>query len=60
MSNYFSPELLAGLQSLIMGSVLVRCALTDVGIQWAGWALAAVCKTEKFYDLAGIYEHSFV
>lgn len=53
MSNYFSPELLAGLQSLIMGSVLVRCALTDVGIQWAGWALAAVCKTEKFYDLAG-------
>lgn len=53
MSYYFSPELLAALQSLIMGSVLVKCALTDLGIQWAGWALAAACKTEKFYDLAG-------
>lgn len=45
--------LLAALQDLIMGSTLVKCAATDVGIQWAGWALAAALKTEKFYDLAG-------
>lgn len=47
------PVLLAALQDLIMGSTLVKCAATDVGIQWAGWALAAALRTEKFYDLAG-------
>lgn len=45
--------LLAALQDLIMGSTLVKCAATDVGIQWAGWALASALRTEKFYDLAG-------
>lgn len=45
--------LLAALQDLMMGSTLVKCAATDVGIQWAAWALAAALKTEKFYDLAG-------
>lgn len=49
-------ELLAGLQDVIMGSTLVRCAATDVGLQWACWALAAALKTEKFYDLAGNVE----
>lgn len=44
---------LAALQQLIMGSTLVKCAATDLGIQWAGWALASAFKTEKFYDLAG-------
>lgn len=48
--------LLAELQELIMGSTLVKCAAADVGIQWAGWALAAALKTEKFYDLAGNVE----
>lgn len=48
------PVLLAILQDLIMGSTLVKCAAADLGIQWAGWALAAAFKTEKFYDLAGI------
>lgn len=47
------PELLAALQDLIMGSTVVKCAATDLGLQWAGWALAAAFKTEKFYDLAG-------
>lgn len=47
------PPSLAALQQLIMGSTLVKCAATDLGIQWAGWALAAAFKTEKFYDLAG-------
>ncbi|MEQ2248278.1 hypothetical protein ILYODFUR_017590 [Ilyodon furcidens] len=46
-------ELLTELQDMIMGSTLAKCALTDLGIQWAGWALAAAFRTEKFYDLAG-------
>ncbi|TNM86773.1 uncharacterized protein si:ch211-210c8.6 [Takifugu flavidus] len=53
MLNGQIPVLLAALQDLIMGSTLLKCAATDVGIQWAGWALAAALKTEKFYDLAG-------
>lgn len=36
-----------------MGGILVRCAVTDLGVQWFGWALAAAFRTEKFYDLAG-------
>lgn len=47
------PALLAALQELVMGSTLVKCGATDVGIQWAGWALSAAFRTEKFYDLAG-------
>lgn len=47
------PPSLADLQQLVMGSTLVKCAAADLGIQWAGWALAAAFKTEKFYDLAG-------
>lgn len=47
------PPSLADLQELIMGSTVVKCAATDLGIQWAGWALASAFKTEKFYDLAG-------
>ena len=47
------PVLLAELQELIMGSTLVKCGLTDLGIQWTGWALAAAFRTERFYDLAG-------
>lgn len=52
------PPFLADLQELIMGSTLVKCAATDLGIQWAGWALAAALKTEKFYDLAGNLDRS--
>ncbi|KAF3861090.1 hypothetical protein F7725_001345 [Dissostichus mawsoni] len=44
---------LAALQHLIMGSVLLKCAAADLGLQWGGWALAAALRTEKFYDLAG-------
>lgn len=47
------PPSVAELQEFIMGSTLVKCAATDLGIQWAGWALASAFKTEKFYDLAG-------
>lgn len=47
------PALLADLQDMIIESTLVKCAATDLGIQWAGWALAAAFRTEKFYDLAG-------
>ncbi|KAM9752935.1 uncharacterized protein ACNS7B_009235 [Menidia menidia] len=53
MTDWQIAPLLAGLQDTIMGSTLVKCAATDLGIQWAGWALAAAFKTEKFYDLAG-------
>lgn len=56
MTNYHISSLLADLQDVIMGSTLVKCAATDLGIQWAGWALAAAFKTEKFYDLAGNVE----
>ncbi|KAM9505411.1 uncharacterized protein ACWYII_047825 [Salvelinus alpinus] len=45
--------LFQNLLDLIMGSTIVKCAATDLGIQWAGWAIAAALKTEKFYDLAG-------
>ncbi|CAB1329974.1 unnamed protein product [Coregonus sp. 'balchen'] len=41
------------LLDLIMGSTIAKCAATDLGIQWAGWAISAALKTEKFYDLAG-------
>lgn len=53
MINPYILELLAELTDQIMGSTLAKCAATDLGIQWAGWALAATLKTEKFYDLAG-------
>lgn len=56
MTDRRIPALLAGLQDAIMGSTLVKCAVTDLGIQWAGWAVAAAFKTEKFYDLAGNVE----
>lgn len=36
-----------------MGNVLVKSAVIDVGIQWAGFAVSAALKTEKFYDLLG-------
>lgn len=45
--------LLQDLLNMIMGSTLVKCAVTDLAIQWVGWALASAFKTEKFYDLAG-------
>lgn len=53
MTNGQIPLLFAALHRLIMGTTLVKCAATDVGIQWAGWALASALGTEKFYDLAG-------
>lgn len=53
MTNPQIVALLAELQDAIMGSTLVKCAATDLGIQWAGWALASAFRTEKFYDLAG-------
>lgn len=56
MTGYHISSLLADLQDVIMGSTLVKCAAADLGIQWAGWALAAAFKTEKFYDLAGSME----
>jgi hypothetical protein len=27
--------------------------LVDMGIQWVGWIIATIFKTEKFYDLTG-------
>ncbi|XP_072022755.1 uncharacterized protein [Amphiura filiformis] len=36
-----------------VSTLLLRSGLWDVGIQWAGFAVAAALKTEKFYDLAG-------
>lgn len=53
MTSSQTAELLSGLHDWIMGSTVVKCAVTDLGIQWAGWALSAAFRTEKFYDLAG-------
>ncbi|KAG5282341.1 hypothetical protein AALO_G00054930 [Alosa alosa] len=47
-----SPVLL-DILGMTMGSTLAKCAITDLGIQWVGWAVASTFKTEKFYDLAG-------
>ncbi|KAA8591320.1 hypothetical protein FQN60_002263, partial [Etheostoma spectabile] len=55
MINEHIAALLADLQDVIMGSTLAKCAATDLGIQWAGWALAAAFRTEKFYDLAALW-----
>ncbi|XP_005098593.1 delta(14)-sterol reductase [Aplysia californica] len=38
---------------VIMGNSLAKSVAIDFGIQWACWVVAAVLKTEKFYDLAG-------
>ncbi|ROT83501.1 hypothetical protein C7M84_023318 [Penaeus vannamei] len=34
-------------------STLSRLAVVDFGIQWGGFVVAALLKTEKFYDLTG-------
>lgn len=36
-----------------MGNVLVKSVVTDFGVQWVLFLIAAALKTEKFYDLAG-------
>ncbi|XP_067881014.1 uncharacterized protein si:ch211-210c8.6 [Heterodontus francisci] len=36
-----------------MGTILVKCAVTDFTIQWLLWAVASILQTEKFFDLAG-------
>ncbi|KAJ8308809.1 hypothetical protein KUTeg_013683 [Tegillarca granosa] len=37
-----------------MGNILVKSAAVDFGIQLAGWGVASLLKTEKFYDLAAL------
>jgi len=44
-----APELLAGMQS----QGLFASFALDFGIQWAAWAVAALLKTETFYDAIG-------
>ncbi|KAA0185819.1 hypothetical protein HAZT_HAZT008884, partial [Hyalella azteca] len=36
-----------------MPSTLPSLALIDFGMQWIGWAIAVLLRTEKFYDLTG-------
>ena len=36
-----------------MGNVLAKAAITDMGLQWGLFLIAAYLRTEKFYDLAG-------
>lgn len=60
MPHGLIPLLLAALHDPVMGSTLVKCAATDVGVQWAGWALASALRTEKFYDLAGNFSHKLL
>lgn len=36
-----------------MGNTYGKIAVVDFGIQWACWAVAALLKTEKFFDLTG-------
>lgn len=37
----------------VMGNTFGKAVAIDFGIQWTLWAIAAIFKTEKFYDLAG-------
>lgn len=37
----------------VMGSSFAKLAAIDFGIQWGGFFIANLFKTEKFYDLAG-------
>ena len=36
-----------------MGNVLAKAAITDMGLQWGLFLIAAYLRTEKFDDLAG-------
>lgn len=40
---------------IVMGNAFGKAAVVDFGIQWTLWAIAAALKTEKFYDLAGVF-----
>ncbi|KAG2429602.1 hypothetical protein HXX76_010835 [Chlamydomonas incerta] len=52
-----SSGLLGGAAASLFGGRLEMGLLgwlaVDLGINWAGWAVAAALKTEKFYDLLG-------
>ena len=37
----------------MMGNILIKSAIFDLGIQWSLFAVAAFFQTEIFYDLAG-------
>uniref|UniRef100_W5MBD3 Si:ch211-210c8.6 n=2 Tax=Lepisosteus oculatus TaxID=7918 RepID=W5MBD3_LEPOC len=37
----------------VMGNAVVKTAAIDLAIQWSCWAVSAVFKSEKIYDLAG-------
>lgn len=39
--------------SMVNKNVLLKTAVADVSIQWTGFAIGWILKTEKFYDLAG-------
>lgn len=39
--------------NFVSSSLLAKSGVYDLGIQWALFAVAALLKTEKFYDLAG-------
>lgn len=41
-------------------SILQRCVLWDVGIQWAMWAVSSAFQTERFYDAAGSGTFAFL
>ncbi|XP_072105076.1 uncharacterized protein [Mobula birostris] len=36
-----------------MEQILIKCAATDLAIQWVIWNVASVLQTDSFYDLAG-------
>ena len=36
-----------------MGNALVKAAVIDAGIQFAGWALSSKLETEYFFDIVG-------
>ncbi|CAH1788721.1 unnamed protein product [Owenia fusiformis] len=44
----------------IMGNTLAKTAAIDFTIQWAGWLVAVLMKTEKFYDLVGACTHLYL
>ena len=49
IENFKMLELLHSVLSSPIGRIFV----IDIGIQWAGWIVAVIFKTEKFYDLTG-------
>lgn len=55
MDNFTSTLL-----TTLNDNVLLKAAVVDLGIQWIGFAISMLLKTEKFYDLTGSATNLFL